>query len=313
MSLGTVGIIGGGMVGCGWASAFARAGCAVRLFDDEASARAGATARIGAILEELERGGVPGTLPVAEAMARVDVVATLSDAASDVGYVQECVPEDPQLKADVMVALGELADDRTVLASSTSGIVPSSFTAQVRHRERCLVAHPINPVHLHRTVEVVPAPWTAPSVVDATVELLGGVGFQPARLNRETDGFLVNRLQSALLHEAFRLVADGVATAAEVDSAVRGALAPRWLLLGPFETIDLNAPDGVRDYVERYESMYQRIGASQTVPADWTATLDRGLEAERRALVPADQLDDRRRWRDHELLQLATRETTRVE
>ena len=98
-----------------------------------------------------------------------------------------------------------------------------------------------------------------------------GAGLEPVRLNREIDGFLVNRLQGALLQEAFRLVAEGVATAADVDTAVRSGLAPRWSFMGPFETIDLNAPIGIADYVERYEPMYRRLASQQREIADWSS------------------------------------------
>ena len=124
-------------------------------------------------------------------------------------------------------------------------------------------------------------------------------------MRSEIDGFVVNRLQGALLEEAFRLVADGFATAADVDVAIREGLALRWSFMGPFETIDLNAPGGVRDYAERYQGVYAGIFPSTQRRIDWTGTVMDGIEAERRRRLPADRLAERAAWRDRRLIALA--------
>ena len=130
-------------------------------------------------------------------------------------------------------------------------------------------------------------------------------GQQPIVMRREIDGFVVNRLQGALLHEAFRLVADGYAGVEDVDTCIRDGLALRWAFMGPFETIDLNAPAGVRDYAERYEGMYAEMFESMTRRVPWSgATLDR-VEAQRREHLPADGLAQRQIWRDLRLMELA--------
>ena len=122
---------------------------------------------------------------------------------------------------------------------------------------------------------------------------------------REIDGFVVNRLQGALLEEAFRLVADGYATTEDVDIAIREGLALRWSFMGPFETVDLNAPGGVRDYAERYQHIYARIFPSTQRRVDWSGAAMSGIEAERRQRLPADQLAERAAWRDRRLMALA--------
>ena len=126
-------------------------------------------------------------------------------------------------------------------------------------RHRCLVVHPINPPYLIPAAEVVPAPWTAPEVVERTRAFLVAAGQAPIVMKRELDGFIMNRMQGALLEEAFRLVADGYATVEDVDIGIREGLALRWSFMGPFETIDLNAPGGVRDYVDRYQGIYENL------------------------------------------------------
>ena len=124
-------------------------------------------------------------------------------------------------------------------------------------------------------------------------------------MKREIDGFVMNRLQGALLEEAFRLVADGYASIEDVDVGIRDGLALRWSFMGPFETIDLNAPGGVRDYADRYQKIYSGIFPSMQWRADWSGPVMDEVEAERRKRLPADKLVERQSWRDRRLMALA--------
>ena len=123
-------------------------------------------------------------------------------------------------------------------------------------------------------------------------------------MKREVDGFVMNRMQGALLEEAFRLVADGFASAEDIDVGIREGLALRWSFMGPFETIDLNAPAGVRDYVERYQGIYSNLFAQMQRRVDWAGPVLAEIERERRGVLPADQLAERQRWRDRRLMAL---------
>jgi 3-hydroxyacyl-CoA dehydrogenase len=153
-------------------------------------------------------------------------------------------------------------------------------------------------------VEISPAPWTLPDVVARTRALHEAVGQSPIVIRREIDGFVLNRLQGALLAEAFRLVEDGYVSTADVDRTLKDGLGLRWSFMGPFETIDLNAPGGVRDYVDRYGPLYYRMAKSQADPRPWSPTLVDKIEAERRAELPAERLLERQRWRDRLLMAL---------
>src|SRR6185503_10223049 len=124
-------------------------------------------------------------------------------------------------------------------------------------------------------------------------------------MKRELDGVIMNRLQGALLEEAFRLVADGFATVEDVDIGIREGLALRWSFMGPFETIDLNAPAGVRDYIGRYQGIYTNLFAQMQRRVDWAGPVLTQVEGERRAKLPADQLIERQKWRDRRLMALA--------
>ena len=192
-----------------------------------------------------------------------------------------------------------------ILASSTSGLLPSAFTESLAGRHRCLVVHPLNPPYLVPAAEIVPAPWTAPEVVERARAFLSDAGHATLVMARELDGFIMNRLQGALLEEAFRLVEAGYASAEDVDVGIREGLALRWSFIGPFETIDLNAPGGVRDYVGRYGPLYAKIFDRSRHRADWTGPVLDRIEAERRERLPADGLGERQLWRDRRLMALA--------
>ncbi|MDO9397328.1 MAG: 3-hydroxyacyl-CoA dehydrogenase [Herbiconiux sp.] len=289
-------VIGAGLIGCAWAALFARAGHEVVLFDLDEAALGRVDGVVRTLLADLE---------AVDAIVHVSTSNDLASAVRAADYVQECVPEVAAIKAEVFARIAEHAPADAILASSTSALMPSLFTAEVPERERTLVAHPFNPPHLHTAVELVPAPWTSQAAVARARAILESAGMEPIELREELDGFVVNRLQSAMLHEAFRLVASGAVSAQDVDNAVIGALAPRWSVLGVFGTIDLNAPEGIAQYVERYEELYQRLGAAQTTTVDWQQTLDEGLLAQVEATLPRDALDERRAWRDRQLVALA--------
>jgi 3-hydroxyacyl-CoA dehydrogenase len=152
--------------------------------------------------------------------------------------------------------------------------------------------------------EIVPAAWTDPQVVEHARALIVACGQAPIVMKRELDGFVMNRMQGALLEEAFRLVADGYASVEDVDIGIREGLALRWSFMGPFETIDLNAPDGVGDYVRRYQQIYSRLFPSMQRRVDWAGEVLNTIERERRARLTADRLQERQKWRDRRLMAL---------
>jgi 3-hydroxyacyl-CoA dehydrogenase len=300
-----VAIVGSGFVGRAWAISFARAGCEVALWDADASAPGKALAFIEAVLPDLVANDLVNGASAAEMRARMKPVADLGEALMGAAHVQESTPENVEVKREIFARLDALAAPGAVLASSTSAILPSAFTEHLSGRARCLVAHPINPPYLVPAAEVVPAPWTDAAVVERTAAFLRAAGHAPIVMKRELDGFVMNRLQGALLEEAFRLVADGYAGVEDVDIGIREGLALRWSFMGPFETIDLNAPGGVRDYAERYQMIYSGIFPSMQRRVDWSGPVMAMVEAERRKRIPADKLVERQAWRDRRLMALA--------
>src|ERR1700722_16948619 len=263
-----IAIVGAGLVGRAWALVFARAGMAVAMWDKDAGATQAAEAFIADRLPDLRGAGLLADDP-ATVQARITRAATLEEALDGAVHVQESGPERVEAKRALFEQLDRLAPPPVVLASSTSGIPASAFTKELRGRARCLVAHPVNPPYLIPLGELCPASWTAGDTALRTRAVITRAGQVPVTVNREVAGFVLNRLQIALVAEAFRLVADGVMTPEDVDSTVKDGLGLRWSFMGPFETIDLNAPGGLADYCARYGALYNE-GQQEMTPSDTT-------------------------------------------
>jgi 3-hydroxyacyl-CoA dehydrogenase len=191
-----------------------------------------------------------------------------------------------------------------VIASSTSAIVASRFTEGMKTRERCLVAHPVNPPHLVPIVELCGAPWTTPETVARARQTFVELGQVPITVNTEVEGFVLNRLQGALLSEALRLAEDGVASPEDIDATISHGLGLRWSFLGPFETIELNAPGGIPDYCARFGAAWTELASKPVTPELWGAeNIARVAASWGRAPSPEASLD-KQRWRDDRLAAL---------
>lgn len=300
----TCAIIGCGLIGRAWAIDFARAGWTVRLFDPVAGALESALAAIEQLLADLVNHGLLNAQDRDAARARLAPVSDLALALDGVDWVQENAPERLELKRELWKELNRLAPAHAVLASSTSAILPSRFTEELSGRERALVVHPLNPPYLIPAVEICPAPWTSLATILRAEEVMRALGHAVIRLSREIDGFVMNRLQAALVEEAFKLVAAGICTAEEVDIALRDGLALRWCIAGPFEVGDLNAPGGIRDYVARYRSVFDSILESALPRPDWSGPVLDEIEQSRRLRLLAQEIPHRQRWRDRRLMAL---------
>jgi len=260
----TVAIVGTGLIGCAWAVVFSRAGWHVRLTEPHLPTLEAAPQRIRDELHALAAHGLVQE-PDAAA-ARITVAKDLADALAGVAFVQENGPEVVEEKRKIFAEMDRLAPPDAILASSTSAIVASRFTEDLKGRDRCLVGHPVNPPHLVPLVELCGAPWTSPQTIARARQVYHDVGQVPVTINREINGFALNRLQGALLAEAFRLVGEGYISAEDLDHTVKDGLGLRWSFLGPFETIELNAPGGIPDYCARYTGFYKELAATSAGP-----------------------------------------------
>lgn len=298
-----VAIVGSGLVGSAWAIVFARAGRTVALYDEKRAQAEEALGRIETNMAELKGHGLIDD--PAAARARISIAGDLADALAGAAYVQESVFERADVKQAAYAEMDKAVGAETIIGSSSSGIPASVFTEGLGCGPRCLIAHPINPPYVIPLVEIVPAPWTEPATVERATALMREVGMEPVRLTREIDGFIANRLQAVLLWEAFRLLEGGYATAEDIDKTISEGLGRRWTFIGPFETIDLNAPGGLADYAARlHDGFYEFV--KQGEPAEpWSRAVIDKAHGERREHLPMAEHLARQAWRDRRLMALA--------
>jgi 3-hydroxyacyl-CoA dehydrogenase len=306
-----VAIVGAGLIGRSWAIVFARAGWQVRVTDPEPRTLENASRLIREGLDDLARHGL--VTDPALAAGRVEIVPSLADAVGGVDIVQENGPELVDTKRAIFAELDRLCPEHGILASSTSAIVASRFTEELPGRARCLVAHPVNPPHLLPLVELCGAPWTSPETIERARRIYESIEQVPITVNREVEGFVLNRLQGALLAEAFRLAGEGVVSPQDLDRTLKDGLGLRWSFIGPFETIELNAPGGIADYCKRYTGFYRSLSADPAKPDVWDEdNVSRVLTAWGET-PSADALAQRSAWRDKRLAALKAHKKSQPE
>lgn len=300
----TIGIVGAGSIGVAMAVVFARAGHQVRCWDPYPDSCRRASTELHDRLVRLHTGGLLDEEPVAIA-SRVAFVAELDAAVADAELVQECAPERLDVKQSLYGRLAELTGPHVPLASSSSALRASLLAEGNPAAHRILVAHPANPPYLLPVIELVPSTATHRSITETAARLYAGAGLHPIALHREVDGFVFNRLQGALLREAYCLVRDGVVDVADLDAVVTLGLGRRWSVVGPFETVDLNTRGGIAAHAEKMGPAYERMGRERGQHDPWTPDLVAAVTAQRRAILPLDEWDRRVAWRDVRLMSSA--------
>ncbi|MGO1182294.1 MAG: 3-hydroxyacyl-CoA dehydrogenase [Micrococcaceae bacterium] len=302
ISSSNVAVIGGGSIGVAFAVLFAKSGRSVRIQEPAEQRRTVIPQEISVKLADLEEYGLLEE-PASIIGERIEVVADLERAVAHAALVQECVPEVTEVKRELFTTLGKLTTSECVIASSTS-FIPSSLSAEFTGvEERTLVAHPGNPPYAIPVIELVPNPRTRTEVIEKAEEIYRAAGMSPVHVLREIEGFLFNRLQGAVLREAYALVRDGVASVEDIDTVVRDGLGRRWAFMGPFETADLNTRGGIAAHAERMGPSYHRMGVERGDDSSWTPDLVDKVVAQRRELLSLDQWDERVAWRDQQLLE----------
>ncbi|WP_119274354.1 3-hydroxyacyl-CoA dehydrogenase [Taklimakanibacter deserti] len=297
-----IAVIGAGSIGLAWAIAFARAGLEVRLFDPQEEPLKQAMSAIAQRLERLREFALIDEAPPTIA-ARIKICGE-TEAVRDAVHVQENAPENLELKRRLMRRLDQVMDKTATLASSTSAIPAAQWADDLPGRGRCLVIHPANPPYLIPVVELVPAGFTQPETLERARDLMIRTGLKPVVVRKEIEGFVFNRLQGALLREAYCLVRDDVASVEDIDTIVREGLGLRWSFMGPFETAELNTKGGIEAHAERMGPAYRRMGAERGQDDPWTPDLVAKVASERRALLPLEDWPERVLWRDEMLMRL---------
>ena len=294
--------IGAGNVGAAWAVVFARAGYRVKLYDiDSESIHTRALPNIRRTLGLLGRHEALSS-SVAQIMDRIEITASVKETVQDAIYVQESVREDVSIKRVTFAEIAAHASEDCILASSTSAIKGSAFMSGIPGPERALVAHPVNPPALIPLVELCPTPKTAKETVERAKALLSGAGMRPVTVNKEIDGFLLNRLQYTLVAEALHLVGEGYCSVEDIDRVMTDGLALRWASIGPFETAHLNASAGFQGFVDQLGPMMKKMGQDARTDYDWDMDLAAAIHAQLIKKTPVADLPGRQAWRDEQIL-----------
>ncbi len=245
----TAAIIGGGVIGGGWAARFLLNGWNVRVFDPDPEAER----KIGEVLDNARR-SLPGLsdvpLPPEGALSFHD---NLSDAVRGAIWIQESVPERLDLKLKVYRGLQEVCEPDAIIGSSTSGFKPSELQDGALRPEQIVVTHPFNPVYLLPLIELVPSVGNAPETVERAMEMLTSVGFFPLHVKKEIDAHIADRFLEAVWREALWLVKDGIATTEEIDESIRMGFGIRWAQMGLFETYRVAGGEaGMRHFMAQF-------------------------------------------------------------
>jgi carnitine 3-dehydrogenase len=236
----TLAVIGAGVIGSGWAARALAAGLDVVAFDPAPDFAAKMRAAIDNAWPVLQRKGLaPGA-----SLERLSFVASVEAAVAHADFVQENAPERMELKQDLLAQIDAAAPPHALIASSTSGLLPSSLALKMKSPERLLVGHPFNPVYLLPLVEIVGGAKTEKSAIERASAFYASLGMRPLHVRVEIEGFIADRLMEALWREALWMVNDGVATTEEIDAAVVYGCGLRWSLMGTFLTFHLAGGEG---------------------------------------------------------------------
>lgn len=295
-----IAVLGMGSVGASWAALFMAKDLTVIAQDPAAGA------------EQRARDFIQNAWPALMALghtrsaqpdwSRLHFVETPAQAAREAQVIQENIPEQPGLKAEVLAEVDAAAEPHKIILSSTGGIPPTQMQASCRHPERLVVLHPFNPAHLMPLVEVVGGKDTLPEVAQWAMDFARHVGKHPIMLHTEASGHMTNRLQFALVREAVACLSEGIASAEDIDAAVRYGLAPRWALMGSLLTLHLaGGPGGMQGILDHAGAAIQQWWKPSPEPQLTPEAVQKLVEAARQ--VSAGQpVGDWVQWRDRSLV-----------
>jgi L-gulonate 3-dehydrogenase len=294
--------IGAGMIGANWAAAFLAGGHSVILYDNDVDRLKAGVARTLAAIDLLKSLGLASG--DGDVRSKLSTSTNLEEALSKADYVQESISEDVDAKRSLFEAIDAVAGPNLIVGSSTSAIPGTYFMGGLGISDRALVVHPTNPPYVIPLVELCRTPWTSNATVESVRELLTAIGRVCVDVRRELPGYVLNRLQAAVVGEALHLVGEGYVSAADLDNVMAMGLAPRWALGGPFLTGHLNASGGYADYMTRYGAVYRTMIADLNVDYKWSDALLHEIDASVRTAYGNRSVEVLQSARDAALLQL---------
>ena len=285
-----IGICGAGLIGASWAIGFANAGYIPYVYDSSPNSVDNFNKYFDDLLKDLKI--IDPNINEDKIRNNIKLNCTIDQICENAVLIQESIVEDLKVKQDVYKELDRLTSKETILASSSSYLVISEISEFVEHKNRCINAHPALPPHVVPFVEVVGSQDTSEEIIKKALTIYKKANYAAILVKKETEGFVLNRLQGALLNEAVRLHEGGFASMEDIDIALKHALGIRWAFMGPFEIMDLNAPKGIKDSFTRYRSGIQNMAKQQnTVPAYSDEYLEKLDKEQRQRLAYQDRPD----------------------
>jgi carnitine 3-dehydrogenase len=275
MTIKTFAALGVGVIGSGWVSRALAHGLDVIAWDPAQGAEKQLRANVANAWPALERVG----LKAGASQERLRFVATIEEAVANADFVQESAPEREDLKLSLHEKVSLATRPETIIASSTSGLLPTDFYANAKNPSRCIVGHPFNPVYLLPLVEVLGGEKTSDETLTRATRFYESIGMRPLRVRKEVPGFIADRLLEALWREALHLVNDGVATTGEIDDAIRFGAGIRWSFMGTFLTYTLAGGDaGMRHFMEQFGPALELPWTKLVAPELTDELIDRVVE-----------------------------------
>lgn len=304
----TVAVIGSGIMGHGIAQSFIMGGYAVRLHDINEAILETAEAHIRNSLALFRQADLIAAEEIEKAMQRLTLTTDLKQAAQPANFIVEAIPEDLSLKQDIFCQIENLCDQNTIIASNTSSLRITDIGVRVKNKKRLVITHWFNPAQLVPTVEVVKGEQTSDEVIDITYNLLSKIEKAPVKIMKELPGFLVNRIQIALAREVLDLYEKGVASATDIDKAVKGSIGFRLASIGPLITMDLG---GLNIWFKVFENLLPDIKSSTAPPRALQKLVSEGHDGiksgkgffDYRMDFSEGELEDTIKKRDQEFLQ----------
>jgi len=288
------------VIGSGWAARALARGLEVAAWDPAPGAEARLRAAIGNAWTALKRVG----LAKGATRRRLIFARDIAGAVTGADFVQESSPEDEQLKRSVLAEIDRVVDRTVIIASSSSGLMPSRLQIDCRYPERVLIGHPFNPVYLLPLVEVVGGRQTSAESISRTSAFYQRLGMRPLHVRTEIEGYISDRLQEALWREALHMVADGVATTKEIDDAIVFGPGLRWAFMGTCLTFHMAGGNGgMRHMLEQFAPTLQLPWTKLPAPA-LTPELARRMIDGTTAQADGRSMKELERWRDDRLIRV---------
>ena len=268
-----ISVIGAGTMGYGIGLTYAWGGYQVVLYDISETILNNAVSHMRDDLKTLADGGLISPQGIGEILSRITTTTDLKGAVKEADFVTEAVIENIEVKRKVFGDLDIFCPPHTILASNTSSLVLRDFTDQIKRKDKVIITHWINPPHLVPVVEVVRGEETSSETTELAYSLLQKIGKVPVKVRKEIPGFIINRLQFALLREVWALWQQGIASPEDIDTVVKSSLGFRWAAIGPLETSDLGGLDTFRIIADR---LFKIISDAHEAPQELKEMVEAG-------------------------------------